>query len=205
VWVQLLERREEGDNHRCPALDTAAGSLTAEPSTTGDEVPGFNLASCLGRLVEQNPGRTEAHIQADVREVLLSGGFDLSEEHVRLESPAPIVDASTSRSARSSSSASGISSLGASSRTPSAKAPSLSGPMAERFGIGKDTGTRICKNQNLKPWAAQTFNISADPNFDEKLVDVVGRYLHPSERATVFSFDEKTLVQVSIAPSRPCP
>jgi SAM-dependent methyltransferase len=52
-------------------------------------VPGFDLASCLGRLADRNPGRTEADIQADVREVLLFGGFDLGEEHVRLESPAP--------------------------------------------------------------------------------------------------------------------
>ena len=52
-------------------------------------MPGFDLASCLGQLADRNPGRTEADIQADVREVLLFGGFDLGEEHVRLESPAP--------------------------------------------------------------------------------------------------------------------
>jgi len=52
-------------------------------------VPGFDLSNCLARLAERNPGRTEADIQADVREVLLFGGFDLGDEHVRLESPAP--------------------------------------------------------------------------------------------------------------------
>ena len=49
---------------------------------------GFNLANCLGRLAERNPGRTEADIQSDVRDVLLYGGFDLGEHQVRLESPA---------------------------------------------------------------------------------------------------------------------
>ena len=37
-----------------------------------------------------------------------------------------------------------------------------------------------------------TFKISNDPRFEEKLVDVVGLYLDPPERAVVFSFDEKT-------------
>jgi SAM-dependent methyltransferase len=65
--------------------------VTATLSSAGErkDVPGFDLATCLARLAERNPGRTEADIQADVREVLLFGGFDLGEEHVRLESPAP--------------------------------------------------------------------------------------------------------------------
>ncbi len=37
--------------------------------------------------------------------------------------------------------------------------------------------------------------MSNDPNFEEKLVDVVGLYMNPPERAVVFSFDEKTQVQ----------
>lgn len=67
--------------------------------------------------------------------------------------------------------------------------------MAERFGIGKDTVARIWKNHNLKPWKVDTFKISTDPDFEKKLVDVVGLYLNPPERAIVFSFDEKTQVQ----------
>jgi len=51
-------------------------------------MPGFDLASCLLRLAERNPGKTEADIQSDVRDVLLYGGFHLGNEHVRLESPA---------------------------------------------------------------------------------------------------------------------
>jgi transposase len=67
--------------------------------------------------------------------------------------------------------------------------------MAQRFGIGKDTVARIWRNHNLKPWKAETFKLSNDPHFEEKLVDVVGLYLNPPERAVVFSFDEKTQVQ----------
>ena len=67
--------------------------------------------------------------------------------------------------------------------------------LAQRFGIGKDTVARIWRNHNLKPWKVDTFKISNDPDFEEKLVDVVGLYMDPPERAAVFSFDEKTQVQ----------
>lgn len=67
--------------------------------------------------------------------------------------------------------------------------------LARRFGIGKDTVARIWRDHNLKPWKVDTFKISTDPNFEEKLVDVVGLYLNPPERAVVLSFDEKTQVQ----------
>ncbi len=67
--------------------------------------------------------------------------------------------------------------------------------MAARHGIGKDTVARIWRDHELKPWKVDTFKISKDPLFEEKLVDVVGLYLNPPERAVVFSFDEKTQVQ----------
>jgi transposase len=67
--------------------------------------------------------------------------------------------------------------------------------MAERHGIGKDTVARIWRDHNLRPWKVSTFKISNDPRFEEKLVDVVGLYMSPPERAVVFSFDEKTQVQ----------
>ncbi len=67
--------------------------------------------------------------------------------------------------------------------------------MAARHGIGKDTVARIWRDHELKPWKVDTFKISKDPDFEAKLVDVVGLYLNPPERAVVFSFDEKTQVQ----------
>ncbi|MQA05848.1 MAG: IS630 family transposase [Streptosporangiales bacterium] len=67
--------------------------------------------------------------------------------------------------------------------------------MAVRVGVGKDTVARIWADHNLKPWQVDTFKLSNDPRFEEKLVDVVGVYLNPPARAVVFSFDEKTQCQ----------
>ncbi len=67
--------------------------------------------------------------------------------------------------------------------------------LADRMGVGKDTVARVWRDHGLKPWKVDTFKISNDPHFEEKLVDVVGLYLNPPERAIVFSFDEKTQVQ----------
>lgn len=49
----------------------------------------FSLSECLNRIATRNPGRTEADIQADIRDILLYGSFDLGDEQVHLESPAP--------------------------------------------------------------------------------------------------------------------
>jgi transposase len=67
--------------------------------------------------------------------------------------------------------------------------------MGARHGIGKDSVARIWRDHELKPWKVDTFKISTDPHFEAKLVDVVGLYMDPPERAVVFSFDEKTQCQ----------
>ena len=67
--------------------------------------------------------------------------------------------------------------------------------MAERHGVGKDTVARVWRARKLRPWRVETFKLSQDPRFEEKLVDVVGVYMNPPERAVVFSFDEKTQCQ----------
>ena len=67
--------------------------------------------------------------------------------------------------------------------------------LGERHGVGKDTVARIWRARNLRPLRVATFKLSQDPNFERKLVDVVGVYLDPPERAMVFSFDEKTQCQ----------
>jgi transposase len=67
--------------------------------------------------------------------------------------------------------------------------------MAARVGIGKDAVAGIWADHGLTPWKVETFKVSNDPRFEEKLVDVVGLYLNPPARAVVFSFDEKTQVQ----------
>ena len=51
--------------------------------------------------------------------------------------------------------------------------------MAARVGIGKDAVAKIWADHDLKPWKVDTFKVSNDPRFEEKLVDVVGLYLDP--------------------------
>ena len=63
------------------------------------------------------------------------------------------------------------------------------------LGISHDTVATIWKDHGLQPWKLERFKISTDPHFEDKLVDVVGLYMNPPERAVVFSFDEKTQVQ----------
>jgi transposase len=67
--------------------------------------------------------------------------------------------------------------------------------LGAKHGVGKDTVQRIWKARKLRPWQVDAFKLSNDPNFEAKLVDVVGLYLDPPERAVVFSLDEKTQCQ----------
>ncbi len=67
--------------------------------------------------------------------------------------------------------------------------------MAARVEIGKDAVARIWADHGLRPWRIDTFKVSNDPLFEQKLVDVVGLYLRPPARAVVFSYDEKTQCQ----------
>ena len=67
--------------------------------------------------------------------------------------------------------------------------------LGDRHGVGKDTVQRIWKARNLRPWQVDTFKLSNDKDFEAKLVDVVGLYMDPLERAVVFSFDERTQCQ----------
>jgi transposase len=76
--------------------------------------------------------------------------------------------------------------------------------MAERHGIGKDTVARIWRKHDLKPWRVDTFKVSDDPEFETKLVDVVGLYVDPPARAAVFSLTRRPSARRSIGPSRRC-
>ena len=67
--------------------------------------------------------------------------------------------------------------------------------MAEAVGVSKDTVQRVWSARGLKPHRVETFKLSNDPRFDEKLVDVVGLYLNPPEKAIVLCADEKSSVQ----------
>jgi hypothetical protein len=59
--------------------------------------------------------------------------------------------------------------------------------MAERAGLSRSSIGRIWKAFDLKPHRAETFKLSGDPLFVEKVFDVVGLYLNPPEGAVVLS------------------
>src|ERR1700691_5880615 len=67
--------------------------------------------------------------------------------------------------------------------------------MAQRSGLSRSTIGRIWRKFDLKPHLAGTFKLSTDPFFVEKVVDVVGLYHHPPERAVVLCVDEKSGIQ----------
>ena len=67
--------------------------------------------------------------------------------------------------------------------------------MAAHSGLSTDTIAREWRARGLKPHLVKTFKVSNDPNFEDKLVDVVGLYMCPPENAIVFSFDEKSQIQ----------
>ncbi|GAB3879663.1 IS630 family transposase [Kibdelosporangium lantanae] len=67
--------------------------------------------------------------------------------------------------------------------------------MAEKSGLSKSTIGRIWRDFGLKPHRAETFKLSTDPQFVEKVVDVVGLYHNPPERAVVLCVDEKSQIQ----------
>ena len=77
--------------------------------------------------------------------------------------------------------------------------------MAKAAGMSQSAVGRIWRAFGLKPHLHETFKLSTDPFFVEKVRDVVGLDLSPPERAIVLSVDEKSQVQASTARSRSCP
>jgi transposase len=67
--------------------------------------------------------------------------------------------------------------------------------MAAATGLGATTIRAIWHEHGLKPHLARTFKVSNDPNFAQKLEDIVGLYLNAPEHALVLSCDEKSQVQ----------
>jgi transposase len=67
--------------------------------------------------------------------------------------------------------------------------------MAARTGLSKSTIGRIWKKFDLKPHLQDSFKLSTDPLFVEKVVDVVGLYHNPPEKAVVLCVDEKSQIQ----------
>jgi transposase len=67
--------------------------------------------------------------------------------------------------------------------------------MAKEIGISPSSVGRIWREAGLKPHRIDTFKVSNDPKFEEKVVDVVGLYMNPPDKAMVLCIDEKSQIQ----------
>jgi transposase len=67
--------------------------------------------------------------------------------------------------------------------------------MAKAVGVSPATVQRVWSARGLKPHLVKTFKLSNDPKFEEKLIDVVGLYLNPPDKAVLLCMDEKSSVQ----------
>ena len=74
--------------------------------------------------------------------------------------------------------------------------------MADRSGLSRSTIGRIWKAFELKAHREDGFKLSNNPQFVEKVYDVIGLYLNPPEAAVVYCVDEKSQVQ-ALARSQP--
>jgi transposase len=67
--------------------------------------------------------------------------------------------------------------------------------MAKAQGVSNATVSRIWDAHGLQPHRVETFKLSKDKRFVEKLTDVVGVYLNPPDKAVVLCVDEKSQIQ----------
>src|SRR5258708_19224412 len=67
--------------------------------------------------------------------------------------------------------------------------------MAQSHGVSKSTVNNIWRAHNLQPHRTETFKLSRDPKFLEKMTDVVGLYLNPPQQAIILCVDEKSQIQ----------
>jgi transposase len=67
--------------------------------------------------------------------------------------------------------------------------------MAQTSGVSRSTVHRIWRAFGLQPHRTETFTLSADPLFVEKVRDIVGLYLHPPDKALVLCVDKKAQIQ----------
>lgn len=67
--------------------------------------------------------------------------------------------------------------------------------LARTLGTSPASVQRVWRTHGLKPHRVETFKLSRDPHFQEKLEDIVGLYLHPPQHALVFAVDEKSQIQ----------
>ena len=67
--------------------------------------------------------------------------------------------------------------------------------LADRLGTSHVTVAAAWKRYGVKPWKAETFKFSTDPELEARVTDVIGLYLRPPENAIVLCVDEKSQIQ----------
>ena len=67
--------------------------------------------------------------------------------------------------------------------------------LAKRLGLHHATVAAAWKSYGVRPWKAETFKFSTDPELEAKVVDIVGPYLNPPENAAVLRVDSKSQIQ----------
>jgi hypothetical protein len=67
--------------------------------------------------------------------------------------------------------------------------------LAAKVGVSDTTVLRVWRQHGLKPHRVRSFKVSRDPQFVEKLEDIVGLYMSPPEHALVLCCDEKTVAE----------
>ena len=77
--------------------------------------------------------------------------------------------------------------------------------MALAAGMSQSAVSRIWRAFGLKPHLVDTFKLSPDPLFIDKIRDIVGLYLNPPEAAVVLCVDEKSRSRRSTSPLQSCP
>lgn len=80
--------------------------------------------------------------------------------------------------------------------------------MARQVGMSQTMVSRVWRAFGLQPHRSETFKLSRDPAFVDKVRDVVGLYLNPPDRALVLCVDEKPQIQANegtapVLPMRP--
>jgi transposase len=67
--------------------------------------------------------------------------------------------------------------------------------LAKRLGTSHVTIAEAWKRYGVRPWRAETFKFSTDPELEAKVADIIGLYLAPPENAIVLCCDEKSQIQ----------
>jgi transposase len=67
--------------------------------------------------------------------------------------------------------------------------------LAPRVGVDHATVAAVWKEYGVKPWKAETFKFSTDPELEAKITDVIALYMKPPENAIVLCVDEKSQIQ----------